>query len=73
MSNNNIISVKNGSFIMTEVFELIFKNISWKPHCVVSFNMGWRITFTNILSTHVKTSRNYFHSDMYNSTNTVVL
>jgi hypothetical protein len=24
------------------------RNKSWKPECVLSFNMGWRITFTNI-------------------------
>jgi len=40
--------------------------------------MGWRIKFTNILqirgkfTTQYMASRNYFDSDMYNSTNTVV-
>jgi hypothetical protein len=24
------------------------RNKSWKPECVLSFNMGWRIKFTNI-------------------------
>jgi hypothetical protein len=24
------------------------RNKSWKPKCVLSFNMGWRIKFTNI-------------------------
>ena len=31
------------------------RNNSWKPYCVVKFNMGWSIKFTYILPTHVKT------------------
>ena len=24
------------------------RNKSWKPECALSFNMGWRIIFTNV-------------------------
>ena len=27
---------------------MYLKNKSWKPECVGSFNMNWRIKFTNI-------------------------
>jgi hypothetical protein len=31
------------------VFVFFYLRIkSWKPECVLSFNMGWRIKFTNI-------------------------
>ena len=40
---------------------------SWKPECVLSFNMGWWI-----LVFYLERAMNYFDSDMSNSTNTVV-
>jgi hypothetical protein len=70
-----------------QVTEMYLRNNSWKPYCVMNFNMSWRVLvffptaarniFVNILLTHVKTqstvaSINYFNSDIYNSTNTVV-
>ena len=70
-----------------QVTEMYWRNNSWKPYCVVSFNMIWRVLvffpsvarklITNNLLTHVKTQStvaaiNYFNSDIYNSTNTVV-
>ena len=63
---------------MTSVSEAIFclRQKSWKPECALSFNMGWRIKFTNIhqpmlkLKTH--SGLEYFDSDMSNSTNTVL-
>ena len=30
------------------VLTLCLRNKSWKPECVLSFNMDWRIKFTNI-------------------------
>jgi len=33
---------------------------SWKPECVLSFNMRWRIQFTNILPNHVKTQNTFW-------------
>jgi hypothetical protein len=45
------------------------RNKSWKPECVLSFNMGWWILvfypehylkFTNILPTHVKTQNTFW-------------
>ena len=70
-----------------QVTQMYLRNESWKPYCVVNFIMSWRVLvffpsaarkiITNILLTHVKTqstvaSINYFNSDIYNSTNTVV-
>jgi hypothetical protein len=57
---------------MTSVSEAIFclRQKSWKPECALSFNMGWRIKFTNIhqpmlkLKTH--SGLEYFDSDMSN-------
>ena len=45
------------------------RNKSWKPECVLSFKMDWRIKFTNIRQPMLKLKT---HSDMSNSTNTVV-
>ena len=68
-------SIKDGVYL---------RNKSWKPEFVLSVNMGWWILifyylvkFTNIrqpmlkLKTH-SASMNYFNSDMFKSTNTVV-
>ena len=54
------------------------RNKSWKPECVGSFNMDWRIKFTNISQSMLKLkTHSCFHdlfrdSAMSKSTNTVV-
>ena len=45
---------------------LELRNKSWKPECVGSFNMGWRILV------FYPEPEIYFDSDMSKSTNTVV-
>jgi hypothetical protein len=34
--------------ILKQRNKIKLRNKSWKPECVLSFNMGWRIKFTNI-------------------------
>ena len=57
------------------------RNKSWKPKCVGSFNMDWRILVyypetisanPSLNSKHILASMTYFDSDMSKSTNTVV-
>ena len=59
------------------------RNKSWKPECVLDFNVSWRILviwlgmkFTNICQPMLKLKTNsgfHFDSDMSKSTHTVVL
>ena len=48
------------------------RNKSWKPECVGSFNMGWRIKFTNIRQLMLKLKTHFGFHDLFPSTNTVV-
>jgi hypothetical protein len=45
------------------------RNTSWKPECVLSFNMGWQIL---VSYPEPEASMIYFDSDMSKSTHTVV-
>ena len=56
---------------LLKFFFIIIKlrNKSWKPECVLSFNMGWRIL---VFYPEPEASMIYFDSDMSKSTNTVV-
>jgi len=54
---------------------IYLKSDSWKPECVLSFNMGWRILVLCqpiLKSTHILASMNYVDSDMSNCANKVV-
>ena len=57
--------------------DLCLRNKSWKPECVGSFNMDWRIKSTNIRQSMLKLKTHFgfhdlFDSYMSKSTNTVV-
>ena len=41
------------------------RNKSWKPECVLSFNMNWRIKFTNIRQSMLKLKTHYGFHDLF--------
>jgi hypothetical protein len=43
----------------------ILRNKSWKPECVGSFNMGWRIKFTNIRQPMLKLKTHSGFHDLF--------